>query len=82
MKKVYIIQDVKDSYKIICFGNLKSMKNYLNKFGYQFKELINSKEWDLVSAGTLSDIITDNGYIERYVYVRTYETINYEIVKY
>lgn len=77
MKKNYIIQDVNNPLRLICFDSLKSLKSYLNKFGYQFKELLDSRTFNLVSKGTIKDVIGQISDIERDVYVKEIETSRY-----
>lgn len=77
MKKNYIIQDVNNPLRLICFDSLKSLKSYLNKFDYQFKELLDSRIYHIVSRGTIKDGIGQTGYIEREIYVKNIETSIY-----
>lgn len=77
MKKNYIIQDVNNPLRLICFDSLKSLKSYLNKFDYQFKELLDSRIYHIVSKGTIKDAIGEIGYIEREIYVKNIEAYIY-----
>lgn len=77
MKKNYIIQDVENPLRLICFDSLKSLKGYLKKFDYQFKELVNSHICHLVSKGIIKDGIGQNSYVEREIYVKEIETSRY-----
>lgn len=77
MKKNYIIQDVETPCDIICFDSLKSLKNYINKYGYQFKQLLDSRTWSIISIGTIKDIPSEIGYLEREIYVKEIGTYRY-----
>lgn len=77
MKKNYIIQDVNEPLRLICFDSLKSLKGYLKKFDYQFKELLDSRIYHIVSKGTIKDGIGQISYVEREIYVKEIETSRY-----
>lgn len=77
MKKNYIIQDAEMLFNVIAFDSKKSLNNYLSKFEFKFKMNRKCSGESTCIYGTLKDFLTDNGFIDREVYVREILTFNY-----